>query len=550
MTLEKSKVLYLQYSPHVETAFWHQLANKKMNEFKLDQPLVKIRTDFRTNAYSKLSTLTIDHDSFEIDEKDYYGYLKNVNTIEEFKAKSKQQLINEFGQKMFDSAPENDIKVLKTTFLYSFVNLKSWKFHFWFAFPSISPNFFKHSLTRLTNPFSPEDMNKFKKCLLENENNCFFKNGDLVSLVDYDDSEENPVFCINDKSIHDSAVTLYVKNFVLFASMKTGLKNFSILIIRPNDELFVSVEVTLPLKSEISSVNFTGWAKNSKNELKSNQLDLSALMNPEKLAENATQLNLKLMKWRLSPNLDLEKIASQRCLLLGAGTLGSNVARCLLGWGITNITLVDCGKVSYSNPVRQSLFTFDHCKSSTFKADAAVESLKAIYPLVNAKSFKYLIPMPDHPSSISDSDAEDQFLKFQELFKTHDIIFLLTDTRESRWLPTVMGKAHDCTVVNAAVGFDSFVVMRHGSRDYKEQACYFCQDVVAPADSTTNRSLDQQCTVSRPGLSFITSGLVTELAVNSITDTLGEEKPPQQIRQFLRNYQQITIQDMQKFDIG
>lgn len=36
------------------------------------------------------------------------------------------------------------------------------------------------------------------------------------------------------------------------------------------------------------------------------------------------------MKWRISPTLDLEKIKHTACLLLGAGTLGSYVARNLL----------------------------------------------------------------------------------------------------------------------------------------------------------------------------------------------------------------------------
>ena len=76
-----------------------------------------------------------------------------------------------------------------------------------------------------------------------------------------------------------------------------------------------------------------------------NFVNLKSSLDPTKLAESAVDLNLKLMKWRLVPDLDLAGISATKCLLLGSGTLGCNVARCLLGWGVRNITFVDNGKV-------------------------------------------------------------------------------------------------------------------------------------------------------------------------------------------------------------
>ena len=56
----------------------------------------------------------------------------------------------------------------------------------------------------------------------------------------------------------------------------------------------------------------------------------SLITQPPRLADQATSLNLKLMRWRILPALDLEKIAATKCLLLGAGTLGCYVARTLM----------------------------------------------------------------------------------------------------------------------------------------------------------------------------------------------------------------------------
>jgi len=314
----------------------------------------------------------------------------------------------------------------------------------------------------------------------------------------------------------------------------------------------------------------TGWERTEHNKIVSRTVDLGSYLDPSKLADQAVDLNLKLIKWRISPSIDLDTIKHTSCLLLGAGTLGSYVARNLMGWGVRKISFVDNGRISYSNPVRQPLYEFRDClEGGARKAERAAESLKQIYPGVESTGHHMSVPMAGHPIMEEDK-VKKEYEKLRDLIESHDAVFLLMDTRESRWLPTVMAKAAGKIVINAALGFDTYMVMRHGLRnpklDAKESAgsavvnhsedvpspmraaasdplestgedrgqptssseelgCYFCSDVVAPADSLKSATLDQQCTVTRPGAAPIASALAVELLVSITQHSLRGRAP-------------------------
>ncbi|KAK9871714.1 hypothetical protein WA026_014165 [Henosepilachna vigintioctopunctata] len=581
---------YLEFVPvssSINPSFWNKLSEIKLNIDKLVEIEHHIWGYFsHINDECKVPILEVNSTSFNTNFESqriyipFHGRILNMNTIEQFKDSDKTTIIHEVGERILQSIESGEAllmpSILNHFYVLSFVDLKKFNFYYWFAFPvprnlSVTCN----NVKIITDVFTDEQLQELwlQYCELECHQKPYF----FVHLVENSvrvEKLQSKIDSINEVNYEEYYFTFYdisrsdncpgspLRNYIALILHKcpflSGISvNFIAWRLERNEASILTISKSLIFQLKLpycrpslssfvradAGKGWVGWEKNERGKLGPRLSSMKGFMDPKELAESSVDLNLKLMKWRLVSNIDLEKIKQTNFLLLGSGTLGCSVARILLGWGARNISFVDNSNVAYSNPVRQSLFTFEDSKHAKPKSLAAADNLRKIFP-GKSKSFQLTIPMPGH--TVGDSMLEEvkkDVEKLTSLIKEHDVIFLLMDSRESRWLPTLLGSYFKKIVINAALGFDSFLVMRHGVRLNLDElrvrqyplgfkglkgnylGCYFCNDVTAPGDSTKGRTLDQQCTVTRPGLSAIAGALSAELAISLLHHKEGAKAP-------------------------
>uniref|UniRef100_A0A7N9AMF3 Ubiquitin-like modifier-activating enzyme ATG7 n=1 Tax=Mastacembelus armatus TaxID=205130 RepID=A0A7N9AMF3_9TELE len=583
------KLQFAPFSSALEAGFWHQLTQKKLNDYRLDESPKCIKGYYYNGDPVGLPTrLTLEFSAFDVDGPTpahccpAVGTLYNTNTLDAFKTTDKKALLEKEAKEIWEAiqsgAALKDPSHLCRFILLTFADLKKYHFYYWFCFPALC---FPEGIKIVQQPTVLEQVFSAKQiaALQEAYDGLCIKRG--ITAVPYflmkhtNDAVQMALIEDWDTFFTDTKkVTVGVYDpCTLSQHPGWPLRNLLVLLANQWGSKLGTVELLCFRDRTLQgrrSIQHSVILQVKLPELRKNSGNLFSFMCMRVwLAESSVDLNLKLMRWRLVPSLDLDKVVNTKCLLLGAGTLGCNVARTLMGWGVRHITFVDNAKISYSNPVRQPLYEFEDCLGGgKSKATAAVDRLTKIFPGVNAEGYNMSIPMPGHPVNFSQatlSQAQRDVEQLEKLISEHDVVFLLMDTRESRWLPTVIAASKRKLVVNAALGFDTFVVMRHGLKKTlvsenvsagadsspscssassssstpatsaplvpgsslfsnipgHKLGCYFCNDVVAPGDSTRDRTLDQQCTVSRPGLAMIAGALAVEMMVSILQHSEG-----------------------------
>ena len=257
--------------------------------------------------------------------------------------------------------------LLASFVILSFADLKKYTFHYWFGFPAI------HSDPPWTLTDNPRNLSHQESASLVDAVQSWSARVDprqwgfflarktfhfpglgskddakiswkVASLDEYEGAFfdgarfEDSYICFADPSNYANAPGWMLRNLLVLIKRRWRLYKSQVLLfrdVRSKSHLGRSILMTLQTKPPQDRVphpmpKVTGWERNPTGKLSGRAVDLTEYMDPKKLADQSVDLNLKLMKWRISPNLNLDKIKRTKCLLLGAGTLGSYVSRNLL----------------------------------------------------------------------------------------------------------------------------------------------------------------------------------------------------------------------------
>ena len=373
---------YAPFASAINPGFWTAFSKLKLEVLGLSENAIKVQAYYENKEQHDLPpSMCVEWDAFDANFKVNWstyssvGSVINYNTLEAFKNSDKSEYLNTAeGSLLFKAMTSREVcedpRVLTRFVVHMFSDLKKYHYYYWFAFPAfVLPDSIKivEGIRPVKEVLGEESVKQFSNLYQRWKRgnpmqSGFFwlkDNGELniLSLGEGLEESDNAILGFADPSSMSEYPGWPLRNLLAFIGfakpekLKSGIR---VLCLRQkaviggelttDPSLMLTVKWTGEEKFD-SSLKVTGWEKNDKGQFAPKFANMRSSMDPKSLAESSVDLNLKLMKWRLVPDLDLSLLANTKCLLLGSGTLGCNVARCLLGWGVRNITFVDNSKV-------------------------------------------------------------------------------------------------------------------------------------------------------------------------------------------------------------
>uniref|UniRef100_A0A453BZ79 Autophagy-related protein 7 n=2 Tax=Aegilops tauschii subsp. strangulata TaxID=200361 RepID=A0A453BZ79_AEGTS len=493
--------------------------------------------------------------------------LVNTNNMLGFKNLDVDLLLKEEGKRIFydilSGKIEEDPTLLLRFLVISFVDLKNWKVYYDVAFPSLVLNskmtFLRlHSASEVLSQEEETSLSKSMKVWRDSNETtgCPFFGVHIYSdssvvirqlkcWKGYSGDHQKLLFGFYDHG-HQDYPGWALRNYIAFLSLRWKIEKVQFLCYRerrgePDLEKSLIGEASFAAPHGWDGSDYVpeiiGWegekAGDRKKEKILKPIDLDSL-NPASQDEEKQVMHLKLMGWR-HPSLVLNKLRSARCLVLGAGALGCEVSRLLMTWGVRKLTVVDGGCVAIPDIVKQSLYVDNDC--GVPRATAIVPHLKERCPAVEVEGIQMEIPVPGNPvSKTKMSSVLDNCKRLQALVASSDVVFLLTDTWESRWFPTLLCANENKIAITAASGYDSYLVMRHGAGPghnlstedalgHQRLGCCFCNDSTSFVNVYQIKTLVLNETVALPGLTSIASGKAVELFARILHHEEGIHAP-------------------------
>uniref|UniRef100_A0A3B5M9K9 Ubiquitin-like modifier-activating enzyme ATG7 n=1 Tax=Xiphophorus couchianus TaxID=32473 RepID=A0A3B5M9K9_9TELE len=141
------KLQFAPFSSALEAGFWHQLTQKKLNDYRLDESPKCIKGYYYNDPVGLPTRLTLEFSAFDSDGPTparccpALGMLYNTNTLDAFKAVDKKALLEKEAKEIWEAiqsgAALKNPSVLCRFILLTFADLKKYHFYYWFCFPAL-----------------------------------------------------------------------------------------------------------------------------------------------------------------------------------------------------------------------------------------------------------------------------------------------------------------------------------------------------------------------------------------------------------------------------